>query len=119
MAVLGLAFKPNTDDLREAPSINIIEELIAKNVHVKAYDPIAMNNATKIIRNTITYSSSVLEAVEGVDAIILVTEWHELIEADWFTIGNLVNKKIIIDGRNVIDSDLVESLGFIYKGIGV
>ncbi|WP_366923783.1 UDP-glucose/GDP-mannose dehydrogenase family protein [Metallumcola ferriviriculae] len=119
VAVLGLAFKPNTDDLREAPSINIIEELIAKNVHVKAYDPIAMNNATKIIRNTITYSSSVLEAVEGVDAIILVTEWHELIEADWFTIGNLVNKKIIIDGRNVIDSDLVESLGFIYKGIGV
>ncbi|SFE92380.1 UDP-glucose dehydrogenase family protein [Alteribacillus iranensis] len=118
VAILGLAFKPNTDDMREAPSVKIIHELTEKGASVRAVDPIAANNARTLLPEDVHIVEDALEAIKDADAAFLVTEWDEFkkITADDFK--RLLKQPVVIDGRNVFDRDLFKENGIIYHGIG-
>ncbi|MEI0478022.1 UDP-glucose/GDP-mannose dehydrogenase family protein [Brachyspira pulli] len=116
--VWGLAFKPNTNDMREAPAITIINALLEKGAIIKAYDPKAMENAKLIFGDKITYSSSSYNALEDVDALLLITEWNEFRRPDFARIANILKDKIIFDGRNIYDRNILESRGLKYIRIG-
>lgn len=116
LAILGLSFKPNTDDMRDAPSIKIIQELTNLKAQITACDPEAIKVAKKIFPN-INYTEDVYEAVEGKDAMIIVTDWLQFKEMNLKRIKNLMRKPIIIDGRNIFDIDNVKNMGFKYLGI--
>ena len=120
IAVLGLAFKPNTDDMRDAPSITIIKELLAAEANIKTYDPIAMDNAKKIFakEKNITYSQEAYSAVKDADILIILTEWNEFYELDLNKIKTLMKNPNIIDGRNIYDPQKTKGLGFKYIGVG-
>ncbi|MCH7414635.1 UDP-glucose/GDP-mannose dehydrogenase family protein [Belliella sp. R4-6] len=119
-AMWGLSFKPNTDDLREAPAIVIIDELIAAGATVKGYDPIAMKEAQHIyIGDKITYAKDAYDACVDADALLLVTEWSEFRIPSWDALGKLLNNKVVFDGRNIYDKNYLEELGFVHYGIGV
>ena len=119
-AIWGLSFKPNTDDLREAPAIVIIDELIAAGAKVKGYDPIAMKEAQHIyIGDKITYAKDAYDACVDADALLLVTEWSEFRIPSWEALGKLLTNKVIFDGRNIYDKKYLEELGFVHYGIGV
>ncbi len=115
--VLGLAFKPNTDDMREATSIEVIKGLLEENAQVVAQDPAAAANAEKIFPK-IEFAQDVYQASEGCDAIVLVTEWPEFLELDYARIGKLMKSKVIVDGRNALDKERLIGLGFKYVGVG-
>lgn len=117
VGILGLAFKPNTDDMRFAPSIIIIKELQKHGATVKAYDPVAMDRAKEIMPD-IEYCTDAYRVAEDVDAIILVTEWKEFKNLDFKKLKELMRQPVFLDGRNVYDSDKIKELGFIYAGIG-
>lgn len=117
IGVWGLAFKPDTDDVRFAPAISIIRRLLAEGANVQAYDPEAMEKAQQEIPG-LTCSPDMYEAARGADAIVLLTEWKEFREVDWARLGVLVERPLIIDGRNLLNSDDVTSHGFQYRGIG-
>jgi UDPglucose 6-dehydrogenase len=117
IGILGLAFKPNTDDMREAPSIEIIHLLQSEGAHVKAYDPAAMEKAKRIIQN-ITFCNSPYEVAEGSDALIIVTEWNEFRQLDMERIKDSMRQPILFDGRNIYNPQRMKSLGFIYRGVG-
>ena len=119
-AIWGLSFKPNTDDMREAPAIIIIDELMAAGAKVKAYDPIAMHEAKDVyIGDKITYSSDSYDACVDADALLLVTEWSEFRIPSWEALGKLLNNKVVFDGRNIYDRQYLKELGFECFGIGV
>ena len=109
IALLGLSFKPNTDDMREAPSIKIAKSLTEQGAHVVAYDPIAMNNAKKILGHSIHYANSAIEAVKEADALFLITEWNEFRKLNLTQITKLMKQPIIFDGRNCFDMDKIET----------
>jgi UDPglucose 6-dehydrogenase len=117
IGILGLSFKPNTEDMREAPSIDIIKEFLQEGAKIKAYDPQAMKEAQKRIER-IEYKKSPYEAVEEVDCICLLTEWEEFKALDWNKIYQLVKTPLIVDGRNVLNKKEMEKIGFRYVGIG-
>ena len=117
ITLLGLAFKANTDDMREASSLVLAARLNADGAHVRAYDPIAEEEARKMMSG-VDFAGSALEAVEDADACILVTEWPEFAELDWNEVSRRMAGRLIVDGRNFIDSDAVRAAGFIYEGIG-
>jgi UDPglucose 6-dehydrogenase len=117
IAVLGLSFKPNTDDMREAPSTEIIHLLLNENAKVQAYDPQAMANAA-IELPEITLCDDPYRAANGADALILATEWNEFKQLDFKKIFQLMRTPVIVDGRNQWDSDLLREIGFTYFGIG-
>jgi UDPglucose 6-dehydrogenase len=117
ITIFGLAFKPNTDDMREASSIVIIKDLLAEKAEVVAVDPIAEKNAKKIFQN-ITFSKDPYTAAENSHAIILITEWREFLELDYKKISQKMKSKIIIDARNALDKEKLKSLGFKYIGVG-
>lgn len=119
IAVLGLAFKPKTDDMREAPSLVFMNDLIdnVKDVKIRAYDPISMNVCKRMINNEcIYYATDMYDAVNGADALVLVTEWDEFRSPDWDKIENLMVDNIVIDGRNVLKESI--SNNFRYFRIG-
>ncbi|WP_044480954.1 UDP-glucose dehydrogenase family protein [Paenibacillus antibioticophila] len=119
IAVLGLSFKPNTNDLREAPSIKIINELynLANgNIEVRTYDPISMREARELLPDQVEYCSSVENAIIEADAVIIVTEWKEIVDQDWPELIKLMKTSVVIDGRNCLD--LCEDEGGVYIGIG-
>jgi UDPglucose 6-dehydrogenase len=118
IAVLGLAFKPETDDMRESPAISIINELIKSNSNIKVHDPKAMDNAKNIFGDKIIYCDNELEAVKNADALILVTDWNEYRSLSLNTVGTLMKNKIIIDTRNMLQPAKVKELGFTYEGVG-
>jgi UDPglucose 6-dehydrogenase len=119
-AIWGLSFKPNTDDMRESPSIVIIDELIAAGAKVKAYDPIAMKEAQHIyIGDKITYAKDSYDALVDADALLLVTEWSEFRIPSWSAIGKLLHNKVVFDGRNIYDREYLAELGFTLYGIGI
>ena len=118
IAVLGLAFKSETDDMRESPAISIINELLKNNAIIKVHDPKAMDNAEKIFGDKITYCESGLEAVEGADALLLVTDWNEYRSLSLNDIAKQMKNKVIIDTRNMLNSLTAKELGFIYEGVG-
>jgi UDPglucose 6-dehydrogenase len=117
VALLGLAFKPNTDDMREASSLVLSARLHADGAEVSAYDPVAEEQARKLVTG-ITFADSPLEAVSGADAVVLVTEWSELVELDWKLVAEAMSGKLLIDGRNALNPDAVRSAGLSYEGIG-
>ena len=117
IGLLGLSFKPNTDDIREAPSINIIRQLQQEGVKVKAYDPQAMENI-KIIFPDVEMCQDPYQVAEGSDALVIVTEWDEFKNLDLARIKGLLNQPVIIDGRNIYNPAEMEKLGFMYQGVG-
>ncbi|NLV93349.1 MAG: UDP-glucose/GDP-mannose dehydrogenase family protein [Candidatus Riflebacteria bacterium] len=118
IAVWGLSFKPNTDDMREAPSIVLIENLIAEGAKIKAYDPEATQEARKIFKDKIVYADKTYEALEGADALVIVTEWNEFRRPNFERMKTAMKSHIIFDGRNLFEPSKMAELGFEYEGIG-
>jgi UDPglucose 6-dehydrogenase len=117
VALLGLAFKANTDDMREASSLVLAARLQADGAQVKAYDPVAEAEARKLMVG-VEFADSALGAVEGADACIIVTEWPEFAELDWTRVAQRMPGRLVIDGRNFLSRDAIEAAGFAYEGIG-
>ena len=119
-AIWGLAFKPNTDDMREAPSRVIISELVRRGASVQAYDPVAMVEARRVLGSLagLTLVNSAQEALQGADALIIVTEWREFRTPDFDGIKAALKQPLILDGRNLYEPDLMRALGIDYVGIG-
>lgn len=117
IALLGLAFKPNTDDMREASSLVLSSRLQAAGAHVRAYDPVAEEEARKLIRG-VSFKTTALEAIEDADAVVLVTEWPEFAELDLAEIKGAMAGNLLVDGRNLFDPGKVRDAGLIYEGIG-
>jgi len=118
IAIWGLAFKPKTDDMREAPAIAIVEGMLAAGATVRAYDPKAEEQARRVFGERITLCGRAYEAVAGADALIVVTEWNEFREPDFGRIKSLMRNPAIFDGRNVYDPRVLREKGFHYEGIG-
>ena len=119
IALWGLSFKPNTDDMREAPSLVIIDKLLKHNAQVSAYDPASMEETKRRIGNVINYASDMYEAVKDAEALILVTEWSEFRLPDWSLIRDLMKTHLILDGRNIYNASEMKEIGFYYYCIGV
>ncbi len=117
VGLLGLSFKPNTDDMREAPSIDIARYLLDEGARVRAYDPIAMDNARRILPE-VEYFPDPYSLAEGADALIVVTDWNEFKHLDLERIKNLMRRPVLYDGRNIYDPKTMFELGFIYRGVG-
>lgn len=117
-AVWGLAFKPNTDDIREAPALVIIDELLKAGAQVRVFDPEAMNNVKAIYGNRIKFCDNMYDTLDGADALCILTEWAEFRNPDFERIASMLNENIIFDGRNLYDLDQIKSLGFQYISIG-
>jgi UDPglucose 6-dehydrogenase len=118
VAVLGLAFKPNTDDMRDAKSVEVIEGLLARGAAVRAYDPVAMPNAQKVLPAAVTYCESPYEAAAGADALALVTEWNEFKFLNLERLRGLMRQPVVFDGRNLWEPERMRRLGFAYHSIG-
>lgn len=117
IGVLGLSFKPNTDDMREAPSVDIIKELQAGGARVKAYDPVAMDAAGDILP-TVTYCATAYDAAKEADALLIVTEWNEFKQLAFNKIKQYMRRPVVLDGRNIYDPVEMAAMGFIYRGVG-
>jgi UDPglucose 6-dehydrogenase len=117
VTLLGLAFKANTDDMREASSLVLAARLQADGAQVRAYDPVAEDEARKLMVG-VEFADSALGALNGADACILVTEWPEFRDIDWSTAAESMAGNLVIDGRNYVDPDSVREAGFVYEGIG-
>jgi nucleotide sugar dehydrogenase len=118
IAVLGLAFKPNTDDMREAPSLTIIPELLKQGAVVRAFDPIAAEAASKLLPSDVAYMESAELAAAGCDACVILTEWNEVLTMDLAKIRDRMKQPIIIDGRNSFDPKVMGQHGFVYYSVG-
>ncbi|MGE0567927.1 MAG: UDP-glucose/GDP-mannose dehydrogenase family protein [Bacteroidia bacterium] len=118
-AFWGLSFKPKTDDMREAPSLVIIEKLLKAGASVIAYDPVAMHEAQRILGDTIAYSTDQYDVLNNTDALLIVTEWPEFRVPDFNEIAKRLNTKVIFDGRNIFDVKEMKKLGFDYYCIGI
>ncbi|MGH0940155.1 UDP-glucose dehydrogenase family protein [Bacillus mycoides] len=118
IAVIGLAFKPNTDDMREAASVVIIKELLGEGAHVTAYDPVAIENAKKLLPGTVEFTIDIQEALLNADVVFIVTEWQEVKELDLSLFTKLMKRPIIFDGRNCFDLKEIEKYEIDYYSIG-
>jgi UDPglucose 6-dehydrogenase len=118
-AMWGLSFKPETDDMREAPALVICGQLIEAGATVTAYDPVAVEECKHMIGDTINYADNAYAALEGADALLLVTEWREFRVPDWNRVKGSLNQPVVIDGRNIYSGPELRELGFHYSGIGV
>lgn len=118
VAVLGVAFKPGTDDMREAPAITTVAELLANGASVVAYDPVAMDNARKVLDPVVHFASDALACVEGADAVVLMTEWPEFLRLDLEQVGARMKQRVLFDLRNAFSPASVAEAGFAYIGVG-
>lgn len=118
IALWGLSFKPETDDMRESTALVMIDLLLRAGCVVRAYDPAAMDECKRRVGNRITYSKDMYDAVQEADALILLTEWKEFRLPNWEIVGKSMKRKVVIDGRNIFDSQELEEAGFIYHCIG-
>ncbi|MEO6447063.1 MAG: UDP-glucose/GDP-mannose dehydrogenase family protein [Gemmatimonadaceae bacterium] len=118
VALWGLAFKPNTDDMREAPALVLIESLLAAGATVTAHDPAALPEARRRLGDRISYAETNYEALDGSDALVVVTDWNEYRHPDFARIKDTLQRPIVIDGRNLYDPHKMRSLGFVYDSIG-
>jgi len=117
VGVLGLSFKPNTDDMREAPSVDIIKAMLAGGARVKAYDPVAMDNAAEMLPE-VTFCRTAYDVAKEADALLLVTEWNEFKQLNWEKIRGFMRQPIVVDGRNLYDPAELAARGLIYWGVG-
>ena len=118
IALWGLAFKPETNDMREAPALVLIDKLVEAGATVKAYDPIAMNECKRRIGDKVLYATDMYDAVLDADALLLVTEWKEFRVPSWGVLKKTMRQAIIIDGRNIYDKEELDGLEIVYRGIG-
>jgi UDPglucose 6-dehydrogenase len=118
IAVWGLAFKPETDDIREAPSLTVIADLQAAGGHVVGYDPVAMPAIKALLGDRLELATSEYAAIDGADALVLVTEWKQFRGADFRRVKTMMAQPNIFDGRNIWDPATLRGLGFAYHGIG-
>jgi len=118
IAVWGLAFKPNTDDMREAPALTLIDGLLAAGATVVAHDPAAMSECRRRLDDRIRYADSNYDALDGADALVIVTDWNEYRHPDFNRMKQALRRPVIIDGRNLYNPDRLRSLGFVYDSIG-
>jgi UDPglucose 6-dehydrogenase len=118
VAVWGLAFKPKTDDMREAPAVPLINAVLNAGATVSAYDPEAMKVAKGIFGTRISFADKSYDALSGADALALVTEWHEFREPDWMRIKKAMRTPVIFDGRNIFNGEQLRGLGFTYYSMG-
>lgn len=119
IALWGLSFKPKTDDMREAPSLVLIEKLLHAGANVKAYDPVAMHEAKKVLGETITYSKDPYDTLIDADALMIATEWPEFRSPNFNVMAKLLRNKVVFDGRNIYDLEEMKELGFTYFCIGI
>jgi UDPglucose 6-dehydrogenase len=117
VGVLGLAFKANTDDIRESQPVDIIRMLQADGAHVKAYDPVAMENAGRLLKD-VKLCEDAYEVAEGCDALIMATDWNEFKNLDWHKIKHSMAQPVLVDGRNMYDPQKMREMGFTYRGVG-
>jgi UDPglucose 6-dehydrogenase len=117
-ALWGLAFKPNTDDIREAPAFYMIEALLAEGAEISAFDPEAMNNAKLQLGDKISFAENQYECLEGADALIISTEWNEFRTPNFLKIVTAMKNKVIFDGRNLFETGAIRDLGFYYESVG-
>ena len=117
IALFGLAFKPNTDDMREASSLVLAARLQADGARVRAYDPVAEEEARKLMGG-VDFAASAIDAARGADAVVIVTEWPEFAELDWQVLADVMAGRVVIDGRNFLDPEILAAAGFEYEGIG-
>jgi len=117
VGILGLSFKPNTDDMRDAPSVEIVNLLRYEGACVRAYDPVAMENAKQRLENVV-FCDDPYKVAEGADALMLVTEWNEFKQLDMARVRDLMKQPVLIDGRNIYDPQRMRELGFTYRGMG-
>jgi UDPglucose 6-dehydrogenase len=117
IGLLGLSFKPNTDDMREAPAVDIGKVLLAAGAEVRAYDPAAIERS-RILLPDVQYLGDAYEVADGADALVLVTEWNEFRQLDMARIKQLMRRPVMVDGRNIYDPAAMRGLGFTYRGIG-
>src|SRR5688572_3387282 len=118
IAMWGLSFKPHTDDIREAPALYNIDELLAEGVTIKAHDPEAMENVKKVVGDKIQYCPTPYDAAEGADAIFIATEWPEFRTPDFDKLASILKSKVIFDGRNLYELSQMKELGYAYYSIG-
>jgi UDPglucose 6-dehydrogenase len=118
IAIWGLTFKPKTDDIREAPALAIIARLLEKGIHVRAYDPIGMDNARAVLGSKVFYAKDNYEVLEGADGLAIITEWNQFKSPDFDKMKELMKKPIVFDGRNILNVTDIKSKGFTYFGIG-
>jgi len=118
IGVLGLAFKPNTDDMREAPSIKVLTPLISAGAKISAYDPEAEERARVVFGDKISYEESAYEAVKDADILLVLTEWNEFKQLSLKKVKSLMKKPVVVDGRNIYDPVKMKKLGFVYIGVG-
>jgi UDPglucose 6-dehydrogenase len=118
LALWGLAFKPNTDDMREAPALTIIDSLLADGVRVHAHDPVAMGEARHRLGDRVAYFDNNYEALRGADGLVIVTEWNEFRRPDFDRMKALMKQAVVFDGRNIYDPARLRDLGFTYYGMG-
>ena len=118
IALLGLAFKPDTDDMRDAPSLVLAGRLHGEGSHVRGYDPVASGSARAVLGDGTAITETALEALDGADAAVLVTEWPEFRELDWAEVAKRMRNPLLVDGRNFLDREELEAAGFTYEGVG-
>ena len=116
-AVWGLAFKPDTDDIREAPALDIIRELHGRGARIQAYDPEAVDNTKRLLPD-ITYCASALEALNDADALLITTEWKEFLAIEPDVLAKCLKSKIVFDGRNIFEPHTMQRAGLIYFSVG-
>ncbi|MCX8009352.1 MAG: UDP-glucose/GDP-mannose dehydrogenase family protein, partial [Patescibacteria group bacterium] len=118
IAILGLSFKPDTDDMREAPSIIIIHELLKHGAEVVSFDPVAVENAKKVLPKSVKFAKDAYSAAQDADAVAVITEWNEFRTLDFVRLAKGLKQRVIFDGRNIYDPELVKKMGYIYYGVG-
>lgn len=118
ITVFGLSFKPNTDDMREAPSIYIIHALVKYGAKVVAYDPVAMANAKALLPKSVQFAPDAYRAAKDADAVAVITEWNEFRQLDLVKLAKALKSSVLFDGRNIYDPAQVKQLGFMYYGVG-
>ena len=118
IAILGLAFKPETDDMREAPALVVIDKLLNDGATVRVFDPIAMDECKRRIGDTVTYCKNMYDAADGADVFALMTEWRQFRMPSWNVIQKVMTGNVVVDGRNIYDRQELEEMGFVYTRIG-
>ena len=118
IAILGKAFKPETDDMREAPALVVIDKLLKDGANVRVFDPIAMDECKRRIGDVVTYCTNMYDAADGADVFALMTEWHQFRMPSWNVIKKVMKDHVVIDGRNIYDRQELEENGFVYTRIG-
>lgn len=118
IAVLGLSFKPNTDDMRDAPAITIIEKLVQAGAQVNAYDPVAMENAKDLLPKSVKFVKDAYAAAKSADAVAIITEWNEFRQLDLVKLAKNMKQMVVFDGRNIYEPEKIKKLGFMYYGVG-